>query len=184
MKQCPKCRQTYSDQNLNFCLEDGEMLTSYAQEPPPARYVDEPPATLLLDPTRVTNPSNWPSPEQSSPPANWQAQPLNAQQGQGQFAPYMMNMAPNQTLAITSLGLGIASVTIGWCCSLGVLLSPAALITGFLALSYIKKDPKGYGGRGLAIGGIVTGVIYLSVFVLILIIYGAAIIGGGLSSIR
>ena len=26
MKRCPKCRQSYSDETLNFCLEDGEWL--------------------------------------------------------------------------------------------------------------------------------------------------------------
>ena len=86
----------------------------------------------------------------------------------------------NQTLATVSLCLGIASVTIGWCCSLGLLLSPAALITGFIALSQIKKDPQTNGGKGLAIGGIVAGAIYLAVFVLIIIIYGIAIFFGNI----
>lgn len=86
----------------------------------------------------------------------------------------MVMQGPNQTLAIVSLCLGIASVTIGWCCSLGIILSPAALITGFIALSQIKQDPLKNGGRSLAIGGIATGAVYLGILVLILIIYGAA----------
>ena len=28
MKQCPQCKQTYSDENLNFCLSDGALLVS------------------------------------------------------------------------------------------------------------------------------------------------------------
>ncbi len=28
MKQCPQCKQTYSDENLNFCLSDGTTLIS------------------------------------------------------------------------------------------------------------------------------------------------------------
>ena len=28
MKQCPQCKQTYSDDNLNFCLSDGTALAS------------------------------------------------------------------------------------------------------------------------------------------------------------
>jgi len=112
--------------------------------------------------------------------------PVQAQQVQGQpglYAPMAVS-TPTQTLAITSLCLGIASITVGWCCSTGLLMSPAALITGFIALSQIKKDPRSFSGRGLAIGGIVTGTIYLSVLVLIILIYGIAIIGGGLSSLR
>jgi len=91
-----------------------------------------------------------------------------------------MPFSPNQTLAGVSLGLGVSSLAIGWCCSSGLALGPAALITGFIALSQIKKDPAQYGGRGFAIGGIVTGAVFLSIYLLIMIIYGLAVIGGGL----
>ena len=181
MKQCPRCQQTYSDDQLNFCLNDGELLTGYMSEPPPARYVDDSP-TVMLNPSRVTDPTNWPQTPPSAPPAQWQGRPMNAPMSQ--FAQYPMAASPNQTLAVVSLGLGVAGVTIGWCCSLGVVLSPAAMITGFIALSQIKKDPAKNGGRGLAIGGIATGAFFIAVYLLILLIYGAAIIGGGLSNIR
>ena len=59
MKQCPRCSQTYSDDQLNFCLEDGELLTAYATEPPPTRYADDAPPTVVLNEARVTNPANW-----------------------------------------------------------------------------------------------------------------------------
>ena len=181
MKQCLRCQRTYNDDLLNFCLEDGELLTPYFQESRNPRPGDDAPPTVMLNETRVTNPTNWPQTPPSAPPALWQGQPGNAPQAQ--FAPYVMPSV-NQTLALVSLGLGIGSITIGWCCSLGLLLSPAALITGFIALSQIKKDPKAYGGRGFALGGIVTGVVYLSVLLLILLIYGVAIIGGGLGSMH
>ena len=35
MKICPRCQKTYSDDNLNFCLEDGSVLAQAAAEPPP-----------------------------------------------------------------------------------------------------------------------------------------------------
>ncbi|MFM9904255.1 MAG: DUF4190 domain-containing protein [Pyrinomonadaceae bacterium] len=175
MKQCPKCHQTYTDDNLNFCLEDGEMLSGFVQEPPPSRYVDDPPPTMMMNDSRVTNPTNWPA---SPPQPAWQQSPV-IHQPQA-FAAYPMAMSPSQTLAVVSLCLGIASVTIGWCCSTGLLLSPAALITGFIALSHIKKDPQKYTGRGLAIGGIATASVYIAVLVLILLIYGAAILFGGI----
>jgi hypothetical protein len=47
------------------------------------------------------------------------------------------------------------------------------LITGFIALSQIKKDPAAYGGRGLAIGGLATSGVFLFLYVIFIIIYGA-----------
>jgi hypothetical protein len=183
MKQCLKCNRTYTDDTLNFCLEDGEMLVApYQNPPPPPQFSQDPPPTVMMNEARVTNPASWPEQPSASPPAPWQGQQMAGAQG-GLPMAYAM-ASPSQALAVTSLGLGIASVTIGWCCWVGMLLSPAALITGFIALSQIKKDPRSYGGRGFAIGGIVTGVIYISILILILVIYGAAIIGGGLSSIN
>jgi TolB-like protein/Tfp pilus assembly protein PilF len=46
MKQCPQCKKTYSDDTLNFCLEDGEWLIDHAE-----------PATAILaeSPTRSFN---------------------------------------------------------------------------------------------------------------------------------
>jgi len=179
MKQCPRCHQTYSDDQLNFCLEDGEMLSSFVQERPVTRYGDDSPPTVMLKEPRPTNPSNWPSPATAAPPAQWQGQAMNAPQGQ--FAPFMMVASPSQTLAVVSLGLGIGSMTIGWCCSLGLLLAPAALITGFLALSYIKKEPDKYGGRGLAIGGITTGTVFISLYVLVMLIWGFSFFLNGMN---
>src|SRR5215211_1249926 len=31
MKRCPQCKTTYSDDTLNFCLEDGEWLIGDAE---------------------------------------------------------------------------------------------------------------------------------------------------------
>lgn len=35
MKQCPNCRNTYTDDTLQFCLEDGTPLISTANDAPP-----------------------------------------------------------------------------------------------------------------------------------------------------
>lgn len=180
MKQCPRCQRAYQDDQLNFCLDDGEMLTLTTRTQ--TRYADDAPPTLLLDQSRVTNPSEWPNSPQPQPPMPWQGQPQNVPQPQ--FAPLVMNRSADQTLAVVSLILGIASITIGWCCSSGMLLSPAALITGFLALFFIKKDPGAYTGRGLAIGGIIMGAIFLAAYVFVVLIYGIAIIGGGLGGLN
>lgn len=46
MKVCPRCQKTYQDDNLNFCLEDGSVLTQAAgQQMPQTMSVNEPRAT-------------------------------------------------------------------------------------------------------------------------------------------
>lgn len=48
MKICPTCRKAYADDNLNFCLEDGSVLTLAANEPPP---------TVMMSHPRPTDPA-------------------------------------------------------------------------------------------------------------------------------
>ena len=157
MKRCPKCGQNYTDENINFCLIDGELLSRQVSSfDPPYRQgsADDSPPTVVLDQARVTNPTGWSAPVQ--PPAQWQPQ-----RPQQSFYPYILPTSPNQTLGIISLVTGVMSLTIGWCCYLGVLLGPAAMITGIVALVQSNSNPERYGGRGFAIGGIVTGVLAL-----------------------
>jgi hypothetical protein len=45
MKICPSCRKTYQDDNLNFCLEDGSVLTVTSNEPAPTVMMNQPRAT-------------------------------------------------------------------------------------------------------------------------------------------
>src|SRR5688500_5924415 len=165
MKKCPRCGQTYSDTAINFCFNDGELLTYLADDAPqtffqnaPPSFADDAPETKVLNTPRETNETNWPP---HAPPVQYQSPQQGMHQQFGQFP---TTVSPNQTLAIVSLGLGIGSMTVGWCCSTGLLLSPAAIVTGFIALSQIKKDPQRNGGRGLAIGGIVVGSIFLAAY--------------------
>lgn len=48
MKICPTCRKTYADDNLNFCLEDGAILTFASSDPP---------ETVMMSQPRPTDPS-------------------------------------------------------------------------------------------------------------------------------
>lgn len=51
MKVCPQCKKTYTDETLNFCLEDGSMLaTSETTEPPPTVMVADPRESLRNQP--------------------------------------------------------------------------------------------------------------------------------------
>src|SRR5215831_20871864 len=48
MKICPRCQRTYTDDNLNFCLDDGVVLQQAAagqQEPPATVFMNQPPST-------------------------------------------------------------------------------------------------------------------------------------------
>jgi len=174
MKQCPRCRRTYTEDDLNFCLDDGELLASLGASQPQTRFVDDTPPTLMMDPARVTNPTNFPVPQAA---VQWQ-QPIPMGQQPVAFGAYAGSMSPNQTLAIVSLCLGLGSITVGWCCYLGLLLSPAALITGGIALAQNKSNPQSYGGKGMAIGGMAAGGVFILVFILIMILYGAAFLIG------
>ena len=79
----------------------------------------------------------------------------------------------NQTLPVVALVLGICSLLF-MCCYGGIPFGGAALVLGFLGIKNANENPMQYGGRGLAIGGIVTGVISF----LISIIFFIAIIVG------
>lgn len=54
-------------------------------------------------------------------------------------------------LAVVTLVLGILGVT--FCAPLGIV----AIVTGIIALKRISKEPRRYGGRGMAIAGLTCG---------------------------
>lgn len=158
VKICPVCKQTYSDENINFCLNDGNTLV---------RASDDAPPTIFMDQARSTN-QNWtgmPTDQQ------WQNQPVTNAQSfgvQGQNQGFTVG-GQNQTLAVVSLILGISGILL-FCCYGGIPLGVGAIITGYLALNNIKQEPMIYSGNGMAIGGIVTGIIgFLATLVIIII---------------
>ncbi|MEP6901205.1 MAG: DUF4190 domain-containing protein [Actinomycetota bacterium] len=155
MKICPSCRQTYADDDLNFCLTDGSFLTTSDSEP----------KTTYMNPSRVTNQTNWQQQPGYQPPAVWQ----NQQSIQNQPINYPMRVnSQDQTLPTISLILGIlAAVT---CCLGGIPLGAGAIITGVIALNNEKSEPTKYGGRGLAIGGIVTGAAGFAISIIYIIL--------------
>ncbi len=160
MKHCPQCGQRYSDANINFCLEDGELLKDFADTPPtifgsdplPSQYADDQPPTVLMNPTRVTN-SNW---EPGGPPAPWQTNQVVQQTG---YAPPMVySPSQDQTLPIVGLALSLGAL-IFVCCFGGIWLGVPAAIVGYIGMTKADKDPTKYGGRGMAIAAMIIGVI-------------------------
>ena len=75
MRVCPKCNESYTDENLNFCLADGELLLeTETQDAPP---------TVILDSARVTNDGQWgsgfdPGNSESKPTKRWESTDLPA----------------------------------------------------------------------------------------------------------
>lgn len=161
MKACPKCNQTYDDANLNFCLNDGEMLTE-------TQSVDAPP-TIMMDAPRQTN-DNW---GQANP--GFSEQPTQNQQIFQQpysGAPQGMNSnaSLDQTLAIVAIITGALSIVLSWCCYMGIFIGPVALITGYMGMSNANKNPDQYGGKGLAIAGMVAGGVGMGISVLMFVL--------------
>lgn len=83
-------------------------------------------------------------------------------------------------MAVASLVTGIFSITIGLCCYLGVISGPVAIGLGIASLNQIKNDPDKFTGRPLAIAGIVMGSLYFVVVALIIVLYGALALVGGM----
>lgn len=170
MKRCSRCGQTYIDNDLNFCLNDGELLTGFDGDAPlpmsqggTSRPFDESPPTIMMDPSRVTSPTAWPPSEPISP---WHSQSPNIQQPR---YPALIQSGSDQTLPTISLVLGILGF-VSVCCWGGIPFGAAALITGYIGMSNADKDSARYGGRGMAIGGMVLGIIsFLAALIFIMV---------------
>lgn len=111
--------------------------------------------------------NDWTPPP--APEANWQNQNI----GQNTpFQPPVAGGSVNQTLPIVSLVLGILSL----CCYVSPLTGIAAVITGYLGMKNANNDPQNYGGKGLAIAGMIIGGIFLLIGIVywILIFLGLA----------
>src|SRR5262245_7124750 len=66
---------------------------------------------------------------------------------------YITTVAPRKGAAIASLVLGIISIpTLGLCFAGGI----TGLILGIVALGNAKSKPAVYGGKGIAVAGIIT----------------------------
>ncbi len=180
MKRCPACNQDFTDEWLTFCTQDGTALVEVqtsAYEPPPTMAYPYPPMPPSVSPSEQTT---LDLPDAYRPPqAQIEAQqPLQA--GWQSPPPPAYSTAPQQSLAVASLVLGVVTMTVGWCCYFGVLTGPVAVALGIYSLVQIKNDPTRYGGKGFAIGGIVSGGLYFVFIALIILIYGLSFLASGL----
>lgn len=193
MKRCPTCNRTFEEDWLAFCTQDGTTLIDES----PAKK-DEPPPTIM-SPAPPPPAGGWQPPSGGLGSGQFQSQPLQSPPppsnlvqpggfGAGQFQPqpgwqsppppYVQ--APKQGLAVASMICGLFSITFGWCCYLGTLSAPVAIGMGIYQLIQIKNKPDEAGGKPLAIVGIATGSVYFLGVLIIILIYGAAILMGNI----
>lgn len=145
----------------------GSSEPSFSEQPEPRYEPAPPPSEPAFKEPEPYRPAviDTPSPfQQENSPAAWTPPPppepswQNQEIGQNTpFQPPAAGGGVNQTLPIISLVLGIVSL----CCYVSPVTGIAALITGYLGLKNIKTDPNNYGGRGLAIAGMITGGVFL-----------------------
>ncbi len=109
--------------------------------------------------------SEWTPPP--APISEWQNQNIGANTP---FQSPVSGQGEDKTLAIVSLVCGILSLT---CC--GAVTGIAALITGYMAKNNVEGNPEQYGGRGMALAGMIMGGISIVLTVLWLVF---VVIGG------
>ena len=194
MKRCPTCNRTFEEDWLAFCTQDGTTLIVDSPAKP-----DEPMPTILAPPPPA---SGWQQSSGGIGSGQFQPQPIpppvppsnigsplggvgsGVPQPGGWQPPPPPNyvQGPKQGLAVASMICGIVSVTIGWCCYLGVVSAPIALGLGIYQLVQIKNNPEQNAGKPFALVGIITGALYFVGIVIIILLYGAAILMGTLSN--
>ncbi len=113
-----------------------------------AQTIYQSPMNMPLDPAPAP-PAEWTPPP--APDASWQNKEIDAN------TPFQPPVAVpdgvNKTLPIVSLVLGIISL----CCYISPITGLVAVITGYLGMRNANNDPNNYGGKGLAIAGMITG---------------------------
>ena len=137
---CSNCGKQNTD-NAKFCANCGATIT----DQPNPQYTAPPPQPQYSPPPQAA----------IHPPSQYTAPPRQTAQPPFQGAPAVV-AKHTSGFAITSLIFGIIG---------GTLL---AIIFGAIALSQIGKNPN-LSGRGLAITGIVLGILWMIILVIIIV---------------
>jgi Domain of unknown function (DUF4190) len=183
MKRCPTCNSTFDEEHLNYCITDGTALVRDEDRPgfelQETELLSEPPVTLVMPPrpaeyvAQVADAPTPPAPygwANESPPA-WVPPPPPVPFGRAG------RPAQQQGIAVASLILGLISITFGWICG-GPIFGLLAVVLGVVALTMIKRNPQQYGGKPIALAGLITGGIALLVNLAIMAIWIVMMIVG------
>ena len=171
MKRCPVCNATFDDPYLSFCPHDGTPLLRVT--------AGDQAATVLIPPSTDTGPSSGPMPTAPPPygwandtPAQWTPPPPPSIRGPA---------TQQQTLAVASMILGLIGITCGWICG-GPFFALFAVVLGIVSLMQIRKDPARYGGKAMALIGLILGAVVLVIYVVIMAIWIVMMFVGAVSS--
>ncbi len=142
-------------------------VQSVAVEPPAPPFVED------VAPPMIVNEQPQPHVEAPPPPFPYPQKDSVPDAGQ-------MMTPTSDTGAVQSKGLALASMICGilsCLCCVSILTGPAGVIMGFMARGKAKNDPVNYGGAGLALVGMITGVLgFIGNIIVILYIYIAGIL--------
>ena len=169
MKRCPVCNATFDDPYLSFCPNDGTPLVRMS--PDEAHTVlmsaPDPAATVASDIPPAPQPYGW----ANDTPAQWTPPPPPAIRGPA---------TQQQTLAVASMILGLVGITFGWICG-GPFFALFAVVMGIVSLFQIKKDPARYGGKPMALIGLILGGLVLAIYLGIMAIWVIMMFAGAVS---
>jgi hypothetical protein len=126
--------------------------------PPPSASLEEAP-TISISASGIPEPAAYPHTPVAAPTLT---QKTNA-------------------LAITSLILGVLAVPTAFCFGSGAILGLAGLVTGVIGINQINESVDSQGGKGMAITGLVLGVISLLVGMVVCAILLLGILSPGVS---
>ena len=148
------------------------------------------PAPTFAEPEQIYQPPPSPFDSPFTPPRagaspDWNPPPAPMQQwgdqasgfgGNTPFQPPGAAQGEKKGLAIAAMICGILSIP---CCWLAIILGPAGAIMGFIAKNKADADPMHFGGRGMALAGIITGIIgtLIAILWIVLNILGIALNG-------
>ena len=73
-------------------------------------------------------------------------------------------------MAIAGMGLGISSIILFFTSWIAMIIGIVGIILSIIALKKANKDPNNYGGRGMAIAGIICGAGGLVLAVIVIVV--------------
>lgn len=165
MKRCPSCNQTFDEEWLSFCTQDGTTLLEDSGS------AGDPPPTILASPPALPQPGpanlNLPAAEYGAP-ARPYIEPSEPVWKPPPPPPYAQPQSNG--LALAAMIVGIASLL-----CFGVFPGIVAIILGLMALSNMKKSPEHTGGQSQAWTGVITGGLGVLIHGAVLIFYIIAI---------